>query len=160
MSLSADQRSGPERWLEACLAALFLAALLLNLSNGLLRGVFDISAVWADEAQQFALVWLAFLGAALAVAQNSHLRCDVLRHRLPASAQRFVTGAEGLLLPLVCGLAFYESARYVWQIATLGTRSDMAGIPMWLPHGAVTLGFGLMAVLELMRLPRRLSGDR
>jgi TRAP-type C4-dicarboxylate transport system permease small subunit len=35
----------------------------------------------------------------------------------------------------------------------------MAGVPMWIPHGMVALGFGLMlifAVCKLLRLARRM----
>jgi len=50
----------------------------------------------------------------------------------------------------------YFYARQMWRI---GRTSDMAGIPMWIPHGMVALGFGLMlifAVCKLLRLARRM----
>lgn len=160
MSNTPARRSQAERWLEATLVGVFLLALAVNLGNTLARGALGTSALWADEAQQFALVWLAFLGAALATVQRNHLRVGVLRSKLPLRTRQVVVGLEALLLPLLCGLTTFESFKYVQQIAFLGVRSDMAGIPMWLPHMAVTLGFGLMTALELVRLPGKLAESR
>ncbi|MFT7773375.1 TRAP transporter small permease [Roseateles sp.] len=158
MAELATGRSRLESWLEAGLTAVFLAALLINLGNSLARSALDAAAIWADEAQQFALVWLAFLGAALATVQDNHLRMDVLRGRLPRGVKRIVTAVEAFLVPAICAFATLQSLKYLQQIASLGARSDMAGLPMWIPHAAVTLGFALMTVLEGVRLPRRFKG--
>jgi TRAP-type C4-dicarboxylate transport system permease small subunit len=40
----------------------------------------------------------------------------------------------------------------------IGRVSDMAGVPMWLPHGAVAVGFGLMAFIGCLRLLEVLAG--
>lgn len=154
------QPSRLERWLEAGLIGIFLMALVLNLGNALLRSAFQTSVLWADEVQQFALVSLAFFGAALATVQNSHLRVDVLRNRFVGRVQKLVSNFEALLLPVLCGFATFHSARYVEQIASLGARSELAELPMWLPHASVTLGFGLMTGLELLRTPRKLAEAR
>lgn len=146
------------RGLERLLAWVFLAALGLSLLNAGLRATSSTSLLWADEAQQFALVWLAFLGGALATVQGRQLRMDLLRDRLPAGAQAVIGWLEALLLPLFSGFALWQSVRYLARILALDARSDMAGIPMWLPHAAVTLGFGLMLGVELLRLLRRFRG--
>lgn len=158
MAELATGRSRLESWLEAGLTSVFLAALLINLGNSLARSALDAAAIWADEAQQFALVWLAFLGAALAAVQDNHLRMDVLRDRLPESVKRIVSAVEALLVPAICGFTTLQSLKYLQQIASLGARSDMAGLPMWIPHAAVTLGFVLMTALEGVRLHRRFKG--
>lgn len=143
-----------ELLLERVLCAIFILALLLNLGNAAARALFNVSLIWADEAQQFALVWLAFLGAALATVERAHIRMDLLRAQLPAPLQRAIEIAEAGVVPVVCGFALWHSASYLRQIAQLGARSDLGGVPMWLPHAAVTLGFALMAALEGCRLFR------
>jgi TRAP-type C4-dicarboxylate transport system permease small subunit len=45
----------------------------------------------------------------------------------------------------------YVSSGYVKQMAGLDARSQNAGIPMWLPHSAIVLGFGLVAVLAVLQ---------
>jgi TRAP-type C4-dicarboxylate transport system permease small subunit len=34
----------------------------------------------------------------------------------------------------------------------IGRTSDMSGVPMWIPHGAVALGFALILVIALWRI--------
>jgi TRAP-type C4-dicarboxylate transport system permease small subunit len=142
------------RWLEGCLSMLFVSALVLNLVNALLRAVFDVGLVWADELQQYALVWLAFMGAALVMSRDGHLRMDLVRGQLPAGVRRALFALESVTLPLLCGFAAWQSALYLRQIFELDVRSEMGRLPMWLPHAAVTLGFALMTVLHLVRLAR------
>jgi hypothetical protein len=46
----------------------------------------------------------------------------------------------------------------MWAI---GRTSDMAGVPMWIPHGLVGLGFALMliaAAWRLVGLPKQAAG--
>ena len=38
------------------------------------------------------------------------------------------------------------------QMLRIGRTSDMAGVPMWIPHGAVALGFALILIVTVWRL--------
>jgi TRAP-type C4-dicarboxylate transport system permease small subunit len=40
----------------------------------------------------------------------------------------------------------------------IGRTSDMAGVPMWIPHGAVALGFASILLIALWRLVTVISG--
>ena len=40
----------------------------------------------------------------------------------------------------------------------IGRVSDMAQVPMWIPHGAVAVGFGLIAFVACLRLVQILTG--
>jgi len=40
----------------------------------------------------------------------------------------------------------------------IGRTSDMAGVPMWIPHGTVALGFGLILLLAIWALIRMATG--
>jgi len=37
-------------------------------------------------------------------------------------------------------------------MAGLDARSQNAGIPMWIPHSAIVLGFGLIALVSLLQI--------
>jgi TRAP-type C4-dicarboxylate transport system permease small subunit len=43
----------------------------------------------------------------------------------------------------------------MWMI---GRTSDMTGVPMWIPHGFVVLGFGLILIIAVWRVLRLLRG--
>ena len=62
--------------------------------------------------------------------------------------------AELLLLAVLGGFVLVESASYAWRIFTLGQTSNTAGIPMWLPHSGVALGFALITIFAFWRVAK------
>jgi TRAP-type C4-dicarboxylate transport system permease small subunit len=52
----------------------------------------------------------------------------------------------------------YQSFVYSRQMLIIGRTSDMAGVPMWIPHGAVAIGFGLILLITLWRAMRLIRG--
>jgi TRAP-type C4-dicarboxylate transport system permease small subunit len=63
------------------------------------------------------------------------------------------------VLVVLSVLVLVNSWRYVSQMIMLDRRSDNAGIPMAIPHGAVALGFTLIALISLWRLGKLVAGD-
>src|SRR3712207_9442979 len=61
-----------------------IAATLLTIIIGLLlmgvtsRYVFSFPVVWVDEAASMCFLWLAMLGAVIAIDRNEHLRLTLL----------------------------------------------------------------------------------
>ena len=142
------------RAIEQALALAFIVAVCVNFANVVGRYVFDYAFLGADEAQIYIMIWMAFLGAAVVSWRERHLRMDVLVRWFPMPVQAALRAAELLLLAGLGGFVLLESARYAWQMFALGQRSNTAGIPMWLPHSAVALGFGLIGLIALWRLVR------
>lgn len=103
------------------------------------------------------MIWMAFLGAAVVSWRERHLRMDVLVRIFPAPIRAILRAAELLLLAGLGGFVMLESASYAWRIFALGQVSNTAGIPMWLPHSAVVLGFGLIAVIALWRIAKAVA---
>jgi len=60
--------------------------------------------------------------------------------------------AEQLLLIVIAGFVLTQSYFYASQMLRIGRTSDMAGVPMWIPHGAVALGFALILIVTAWRL--------
>ena len=48
---------------------------------------------------------------------------------------------EQILLIVLAGFVLSQSYFYAAQMFRIGRTSDMAGVPMWIPHGMVALGF-------------------
>ena len=139
------------RGLEILLALVLIAAVILNFVNVIGRYGFGRAFIAADELQTYAMVYLAFLGAALASWRGLHLRMDVLAQRLPAVFQKVLFFIEILLVVVLGSLVTWVAARYTMQMYSLGATSQNAGIPMWLPHLAIPLGFGLLVLLTVIR---------
>jgi TRAP-type C4-dicarboxylate transport system permease small subunit len=137
--------------IERVLAHAFVFAVCLNFANVVGRYGLGRSILWADEVQIYIMVWMAFLGAVVAAWRGLHLRMDMLVRCFPRRLRAAVVAVEFLTLIAVVGLMFAQSSLYVWRIISLGQKSDGAGIPMWIPHSALALGFGLIALIGLWR---------
>jgi len=145
--------------IEKALALAFIAAVVLNFANVVERKVLGESIAGADEVQIYVMVCMAFLGAAVVTWRRMHLRMDVLAQMLPARLRGLLALTELALLALLAAFVSFHSFRYAAEMFALDRRSDNAGIPMWLPHGAVALGFALIALITLWRLARRARGS-
>src|SRR5947209_13072261 len=137
--------------LEKLLGAALIVAVLYNFVNVVGRYVVGQTFISADEVQIYIMVYIAFLGAAVATWRRLHLRMDVLVHRLPQRLQTVLSVIELGLIIVLAALVLYVSSGYVKQMAGLDARSQNAGIPMWIPHSAIVLGFGLIALLAVLQ---------
>ena len=142
------------RIIEVTLALAFIFAVLLNFANVLGRYLFGVSLLGADEVQIFIMVGMTFLGAAVVTRRNLHLRMDVLVQYLPVPVRLALRVVEQVLLAAIACFVLTQSYFYARQIFRIGRTSDMAGVPMWIPHGTVALGFGLILVVALWNLDR------
>ena len=138
--------------LERLLGAALIVAVLYNFVNVVGRYVFGRTFISADEVQIYIMVYIAFLGAAVATWRRMHLRMDVLVQRLPRGVQAGLGVVEVVLTVLLAGFVLYVASGYVRQMAGLDARSQNAGIPMWIPHSAIVIGFGLIAVLSVLQI--------
>jgi TRAP-type C4-dicarboxylate transport system permease small subunit len=138
--------------LERLLGVALIVAVLYNFVNVVGRYVFGQTFLSADEVQIYIMVYIAFLGAAVATWRRMHLRMDVLVQRLPRGARAALGVAELLLVAVLACFVLYVASGYVTQMAGLDARSQNAAIPMWIPHSAIVLGFGLIAVLSVLQI--------
>jgi TRAP-type transport system small permease protein len=140
------------RVIELALALAFIFAVLLNFANVVGRYLLGISLIGADEVQIFIMVGMTFLGAAVVTRRNLHLRMDVLVRFFPRPIQLALRIIEQLLLIALAGFVLSQSYFYARQMLRIGRTSDMAGVPMWIPHGIVALGFLLILIAAVCRL--------
>ncbi len=144
--------------IERALAYAFIAAVALNFINVVGRYGFGSSILSADEMQIFIMVFMTFLGAAVVAWRNQHLRMDVVVNALPPPVRRLIKIAELTAIVVLTGFVLWNSTDYAEQMFKIGRVSDMAQVPMWIPHGAVAAGFGLMALVGCLRLAQFLTG--
>ena len=95
---------------EAVLATLLLAMVLMVFGNVVLRYVFNSGIVVSEELSRFCFVWLTFIGAIVAVRDDAHLGMDNVVAPAAAARQAGLPGGEpgadpGLLRRPVLGHA-------------------------------------------------------
>jgi tripartite ATP-independent transporter DctM subunit len=153
-------RIGPlrrvDRWLGHLLAAacalLLVAEIVLLIVGVVARYVFRAPQVWIDELTSLLFLWLAMLGAVLALRAGSHMRMAALigRTRGPVRQALDTWQVAAPMLFLVCVL--WPAMRYVQneQIVSLST------MPLSLAWraSAMPAGICLMLVSVLLRTRR------
>ncbi len=144
--------------LQKALGITLIAAVLLNFANVVGRYGFGYSILWADEVEMFILVLVTFVGAAIVGWQRQHLAMDVLRNKFPPPMAALVTVIEAATLVAIAVLVCIHSFSYAQQMLMLGRTSDNAGIPMWIPHSFVAIGFTLLAFVAIWQAVARLLG--
>ena len=137
------------RVIELALAVAFLVAIALNFANVIGRYLLGRSILWADEVQIFIMIAMTFIGAVVVTWRRQHLRMDVLAKLLPGPLQTLLKVLELLLMLVLMSFVLFHSFDYTKRMLAIGRTSDTAGVPMWIPHGSVAFGFGLIALVSL-----------
>lgn len=149
------------RWPARLLGLLLLGMTAVNAANAATRYLFGFQLTGSDELLAFTQVWIVMLGLVAVTATRRHLALDLFTGMGPrATALRRL--AIDLLFCIVAGWATWHSWQFVERMAQFGSTSMALGVPMVVPHAAVTVGLGLtaavaagLALRDLRRLARR-----
>lgn len=133
--------------LKVIIASCLALMVVLVFGNVFLRYAFNMGITTSEEVSRLLFVWLAFLGAIVALREHGHLGVDVVVRALPLLGKRICL-VVGHLLMLYATWLFLEGS---WQqtMINLGVASPAAGFSMGLLYG-VGVVFGVSAGLILL----------
>ena len=138
------------RWLYANLiewivGVLLLAIVLITIWQVFSRYILNSPLSWSDEVAQLLLVWAAFLGSAVGIKRNSHLKIDFATALLPTPARRFAT----LLVNVLVLVVAISMTVYGWQFYfnTANDTSTSLGFPRNLFYLPIPISGMLMIAL-------------
>ena len=135
-------------------AAILVAAEIIILFAGIVaRGVFSQPLIWSDELASILFLWLAMLGAVVAMQRGDHMRMTALVARLPLAGQRFCDA-----LAVAAGLVFLvlilpPATR--WASGEIDITTPALEISNAWRAAAFPVGAALMAVFSILRLATR-----
>jgi TRAP-type transport system small permease protein len=112
--------------------------------NVVARYVFNVSIIWAEEVSQYLMIWIAYLGAGLALREGRHVALEMLHDRLPVVLSRKVRMAVGGLVLAFLGwvtVLGFQFAVFVWNQET-----PVLNISLGIPSLAIPIGTLLFAV--------------
>jgi TRAP-type C4-dicarboxylate transport system permease small subunit len=116
--------------------------------NVIARYAFNFSIIWAEEVSQYLMIWIAYLGAGLALREGRHVALEILHDRLPpVMSRRLRMVLGGLVLAFlgtvtVLGLQF---SMFVWNQET-----PVLNISLGIPVLGIPIGCLLFAVHLLL----------
>jgi TRAP-type C4-dicarboxylate transport system permease small subunit len=144
------------RAVEALLAALLLAMVLMVFGNVVLRYAFNSGITVSEELARFCFVWLTFIGAVVAMHDGSHLGMDSLVARLPRRGKLICLALSEALILLCCAMLVWGTWRQHQINAT--TMAPVTGLPMIWVFGIGYFTGGLIALQALHKLWRITRG--
>lgn len=114
------------------------------------RQLFQTGALWADTVLRHAVLWLGFLGAALAAADEKHFGWEALAHKVGGKGRAAAQLGAALISAFLAraALKFFLDEFHEGKIlVTIGS----VGVPAWLFALAIPTGFILVVFHCLMR---------
>ena len=152
--LSVGLRSGspflrPVEMIAAALLVTIVGLLLMGVTS---RYVFSLPVVWVDEAASMCFLWLALLGAVIAIDRNEHLRLTLFLHMMPKTMQGFFSALGPLLVAVFLLGMLPPAVEYAVEESYL--TSAALNIPMSWRAAALPAGIGLMVVLAMRDMVR------
>lgn len=105
-----------DRLLDSMLFVVLAAMAVIVAANVFCRFVLNFSIYWGDEAAQALLVWLTFLGAAVAVRDRAHYSFDYLVTRAHGTLQ-FAMGIASRVITILALIGLlYWGLEVAWGI--------------------------------------------
>jgi TRAP-type C4-dicarboxylate transport system permease small subunit len=110
-----------------------------------LRNIFATGLTWADPLVRNLVLWVGFVGAAIATREGKHITIDVLPQWAPQQIKAVIGIIIQLFAAFICGLLTFAAAKFARNEALMGSITFL-GIPAWVPQLILPITFGIMAI--------------
>ena len=132
--------------IELVLLVTFLGVMVtLAFAQVVLRNLLGLGYPWADTIVRHLVLWVGFMGAAMATSDDRHISIDALTKFIPARVKHAVTVFTSLFAVLVC----VYLTRAAWQFL-LDEKSSgellVLSIPTWIAVLIIPMGYALLSV--------------
>jgi TRAP-type C4-dicarboxylate transport system permease small subunit len=127
------------------LITLLLTMVVMAFLQVVLRNLFSSGILWADIVLRHLLLWLGFLGAAIATSENRHINIDALRRFFSKRMRSAVEVLTNSFAAMICFML--SSASWTFVQGEIADRRTLFGdIPSWYAQIIIPVGFGLLVV--------------
>ena len=110
-----------------------------------LRNMFSTGIEWVEIFLRHDVLWLGFLGGALATSNQRHIKIDAFSHLFSKRSQAIIHFVTNLFAASICILLTQASIKF------LGSEIEMKsivfdGIPAWYVELIIPVGFALHSI--------------
>ena len=130
-----------ERWMLLGFYGMIVATIVVEVVR---RFVLSYSSIWGEEIARYAFIYLAWVGASIAVKDRAHIRIDVILHYLSVRAKALVYLLGDFCMLALAVLALYTSVEALEASLQFGSVTHGLRISLAWFLFAVPLGFTLM----------------
>jgi len=104
------------------------------------------SMFWGEELARYMMVYLGYLGIALAMKRRVHIGVTALTDKIQnRQGKRVLLVFQTLIILLFCGVISKFLFSIIARQHSIGQVSPALEIPIWIPYAAVPLGMILLA---------------
>lgn len=108
--------------------------------------------IWAEELARYALVWMTFIGAAVAL-RSGQLACmDLIVTRFPPGVQRWINAFVALVNCVLLAFLFYCSINLVGMPSVVAQKSPAMRVQMSYVYLALPIGLGLLLLQTFFQM--------
>lgn len=128
---------------------LFFAMFVLVFTNVVTRYCFGFSINWAEELSRYMMIWMAYLGAGLAMREGRHVAIEFVQDRLPKPLRRLLRAFVGLVILVFMGFVAvlgYQYSTFAMKQETAALQWPMGLIYIVLPIGALAFMLHLVTM--------------
>ena len=121
-----------------------------------MRKVFNVSIVGADEISSFILAASCSWGFAFALLHRAHVRVESLQLVLPRRLCAILDIVGLILLGAFVAVIAWYTANVLALSIDMGALADMLDVPLWFPQAFWVAGFVVSVILAVLLVIRSL----
>ena len=147
---------GVERVLEWLMAVLVMTLVVIVASQFIDRHFVSLPMAAPDAYARVILVWLTFVGFALAVKRGLNIRVDLIDSHLPPGARRLLEYLFDVLMLLLTLVIAFNG----WRLIVIGRDQERLGTVLseaW-PSAALFVSCILLVLFLVLRVALRFTG--
>ena len=115
-----------------------------------LRNFFDTGISWGDSLVRYLVVWVGFIGAAIATKEGKHINLDVVSRWLTGPESNYIRLISHFFSAVICGLLTLAAIKFIRFEAQMGSTAFFK-LPVWVPEIIIPVTFGLMTLRFAVR---------
>lgn len=126
---------------------LLLSILVTTVLAVFFRYVLNSPLLWTDEVGRYTMIWLAYLGAPVALRRRGHIALEWLYERLPKVCRKSLDVTIRLITGTIFGVVLCVSFPILQRLSH--SHSPMMRIPMVAAYASVAVGSALIVIQSL-----------
>lgn len=124
---------------------------LVAFSQIMLRNFFSAGIDWGDALVRYLVVWVAFIGAAIATREHKHITIDILSRWLTGGLNKAVRVIRCFFSSGFCALLTLAAIKFIGFEVQMGS-TVFFNVPAWIPELIIPVTFGLMTLRYTVHL--------
>lgn len=130
---------------QALITILLSLMIIIAFLQIVLRNIFATGITWADPFVRNLVLWVGFVGAAIATREGRHITINVLPQWVPRQGKAIIGIIIQLFAAYICGLLAFASVKFARNEALMGSVTFL-GIPAWVPQLILPITFVIMTL--------------